>query len=590
MTSHRLVIDSVLASICLIGAVVPLAHADPSQPSDAESSQSAITADRNSDSPQTPRLLPDEYYRTLQEARKRLDAREYEEAAELYRVLTEHYPDDGATWLERARLATRFKRHVEAIKCYQKVIELGAGHPARSAYYLACAYAEAGNKEEAWRWLETALGRRLDDLFLVRANAQLKSLRDDERFQKALYLLSDEPQDRDAKWRFDLAVLADEARRMHRNLYHTTTPEAFEAAIESLEQQIPELTDEQILIGMQRIIASISDGHSHVRLSNNQLAVRTIPLQFYLFSDGLYVIDAIEEYKEWIGSRVMKFGDTDTADAIEAVQPIVSRDNPMGVKAAAPFFLRMPEVLHSFGLAEDGEQARLVLQDRFGDEHTIYVKPAESEFNWRLVPSKVDGASEAPLYLKNNNDEFWFEYLPEDKTLYVQINAVGDKRDESLAEFAIRLRKFIDSSETKALVLDLRHNGGGNTYLTIELLRTLIHFETTHPGAPLYVLIGRATFSAAMNFTTDIDRLTNAVFVGEPTGSRPNSYGESTAVLLPYSKVRVSISSLRWQHSYPNDTRIWIAPEIPVALSSTDYFANRDPALDAVLRLIRSGG
>jgi hypothetical protein len=38
------------------------------------------------------------------------------------------------------------------------------------------------------------------------------------------------------------------------------------------------------------------------------------------------------------------------------------------------------------------------------------------------------------------------------------------------------------------------------------------------------------------------------------------------------------------RHStFPDDARKWIAPRIPVELSSSDYFSNRDPAVEAVL-------
>lgn len=37
------------------------------------------------------------------------------------------------------------------------------------------------------------------------------------------------------------------------------------------------------------------------------------------------------------------------------------------------------------------------------------------------------------------------------------------------------------------------------------------------------------------------------------------------------------------------DHRQWIAPDIPVQLSSGDYFGNRDPVLEAVLEVIQRG-
>jgi hypothetical protein len=45
----------------------------------------------------------------------------------------------------------------------------------------------------------------------------------------------------------------------------------------------------------------------------------------------------------------------------------------------------------------------------------------------------------------------------------------------------------------------------------------------------------------------------------------------------------VGISVRYWQKSTPDDPRLSIEPDIPVPYLSTDYFADRDPVLDAVI-------
>ncbi|MCP3919118.1 MAG: hypothetical protein GY711_26545 [bacterium] len=142
------------------------------------------------------------------------------------------------------------------------------------------------------------------------------------------------------------------------------------------------------------------------------------------------------------------------------------------------------------------------------------------------------------------------------------------------------------ANEIDHLILDVRHNNGGNSYKNTELVRALVHFETTRADGQLYVLMGCNTFSAAQNLLTNLDRWTSPVYVGEPSGSRPNIVGEDTEVVLPFSGTRASISSVYHQQSWPKDARIWVAPHVPVGLSSEAYFAGEDPALDAVLELI----
>jgi hypothetical protein len=101
----------------------------------------------------------------------------------------------------------------------------------------------------------------------------------------------------------------------------------------------------------------------------------------------------------------------------------------------------------------------------------------------------------------------------------------------------------------------------------------------------VFVIIGRMTFSAAQNTVTAIERETNAIFVGEPTGSRPNFIGEQIGFELPYSKVRANVADLFWQTSWPMDHRIWTAPDIYAPPTFEAYRRNQDPALDAILAL-----
>jgi len=115
------------------------------------------------------------------------------------------------------------------------------------------------------------------------------------------------------------------------------------------------------------------------------------------------------------------------------------------------------------------------------------------------------------------------------------------------------------------------------------LVTALHNYELTRRDARIYVLMGRNTFSAAQFFLGRMDRETNARFVGEPSSSRPNFVGEESPVQLPWSGAIGSISD-QYHESIPGDTREWIAPVIRYDPSARDYFANRDPLLDMVLR------
>ena len=96
------------------------------------------------------------------------------------------------------------------------------------------------------------------------------------------------------------------------------------------------------------------------------------------------------------------------------------------------------------------------------------------------------------------------------------------------------------------------------------------------------MVIGRSTFSAAQFLVNELEQFTDAVFVGEPSGGKVNSYGDSRKITLPNSGLTVRVSTLWWQED-ERDQRQWKAPDIAVELGSSDYRNSVDPALEAIL-------
>jgi hypothetical protein len=113
------------------------------------------------------------------------------------------------------------------------------------------------------------------------------------------------------------------------------------------------------------------------------------------------------------------------------------------------------------------------------------------------------------------------------------------------------------------------------------LIHALIRADKINSVGKLFVIIGRQTFSAAMDLSIQFERHTKAIFVGEPTGSSLNAIGEMNPITLPSSKMSGSIASMGGGNSV--DTRTWIAPQLYTPPSFEAYRAKRDPALEAIL-------
>ncbi|HEY0809930.1 MAG TPA: hypothetical protein VGD49_07190, partial [Longimicrobiales bacterium] len=190
-----------------------------------------------------------------------------------------------------------------------------------------------------------------------------------------------------------------------------------------------------------------------------------------------------------------------------------------------------------------------------------------------------------PFYLDRNRP-YWTRDLPEARALYLNFNQVAEMDTLKLATFSQRLAMQLRSASYNNLVVDVRLNGGGNTFLLPPLIQAIASFAVADTTRRVYVITSRHTYSAAQNFVSKLEWLLNPVFVGEPTGSSPNFTGEGTATVLPYSRLMVGISNRMHMNSDWEDKRAWIAPQLPVPLSSADFFSGRDPALQAIISLV----
>ena len=396
-----------------------------------------------------------------------------------------------------------------------------------------------------------------------------------------------------AKWREDLRFMAAEMPKFHKNLFHTMTREQFENAVKNLDERISLLQRHQIIVEMARIVAMVGDGHTNIAPTRDpQIGFRALPVKLYFFKDGLYVRAANREQASIVGTRVVRIGKVPTEQAYQAVREIIGRDNEMDVKFFAPHLMVMPEVLQALGLVDDMENVNLTL-DHGGRQTSVYLKPVgaaellppDTDTTWIVKPDWVDArgnSAASPLWLKDPTDKFWFEYLADSKTVYVQFNQVGNKENETVEAFTGRLFAFVEANAVDRLVLDLRLNRGGNGFFNRPLLRGIIRSAKVDQPGKLFVVIGRSTWSAAQFLVNELEKYTNAIFVGEPTGGKVNSYGDSRKITLPNSGITVRVSTLWWQED-GRDERQSTAPNIPAELTSTDYRNNTDPALQAIL-------
>jgi hypothetical protein len=269
------------------------------------------------------------------------------------------------------------------------------------------------------------------------------------------------------------------------------------------------------------------------------------------------------------------------------------------------YALTSPETLHGFGIAPSMEAVELGVSACAGTaRRTVRPLPLERserslEAWWDLTPltqplqgpwlQALDGSRESlPLYLRNPDRNYWFEYLPDSGILYFHYNRSQDMAEESTAAFGERLLAELDRRRPRAFVLDVRFNTGGNLHIAEALMRRL---QERTRGMKRYAITGRTTFSAGISQVASWRQAGDVTIVGEPVGDHLDMWAEGGNIRLPNSGLLAHFAN--GAHSYspapcPSAepcADMSVATLVPDIFATPDwqaYRSGRDPALEAV--------
>jgi hypothetical protein len=512
--------------------------------------------------------------------------------------LVEANPLNGGYWWHLAEARARAGDLWAAAKAFERAEELGFSFPAEAAYRAARCYAADQRRDLAIAALTRALNSGYRRPFDAWTDDAFVNLTSDPSFVDLVPRPDQECPDRDQRWRTDLALLASEVTRRSKHVMRATAPTEFAERVHDLAARVSDLSDQQISAEVMRLVASLGDGHSKAEpCPSPPLAQDMLPIKLYDFDEGLFVIAASPEYSRTVGSKLVAIENVPINEARSRLTPLISHENTFGLRSRLPSQLVSVRVLQGIGLVRDPASVRVALEGPADGCEQIVLDPIPpvpsvedsrliSPSDWAFMPRLL--RTPLPHYLRRPETNYWMDDSVASGTIYIQFNEVHDAPGQNLLALARSITRQRKSTSLKRVIIDVRWNTGGNTFLLIPVLRGL--WDLGLPGAPeLVVIIGRRTFSAAQNFVSYLERFGNPIFVGEPTGSRPNAVGDHVEFILPHSGMRIAIGDLYWQAGWPMDFRPWIAPHVYVPVTFRAFSENRDPALTTILETAFGG-
>ena len=383
----------------------------------------------------------------------------------------------------------------------------------------------------------------------------------------------------------DVRLAAQHLRADHPNVFGDLAPARFQEVVDDLAVRADTLGDDALLVGLMRLAALPGARNGHTGIfpfdPSNHRTLHMYPIGLYTFDDGTFVV-AQADGDDLLRARLVAVGGHPLDEVLAAVRPLVPHDNDSTVRGLAPSYLETAEVLHGLGLAPSAAGPLAFTFERDGARFDRELTPLAygdyargiRDLVHPLVPQGITGR--VPAYVARRNQGLWTTRLAGARVFYIGYNDARIRTSGAAGQTLKAAKK----KALRGVVVDLRNNPGGNNHKYRSLVDVLRRVSRTKR---IVVILSRTTFSAAENFATEVERLSRPTFVGEPSGGSPNLYGDSQPTLLPASGVTLHVAGIYWELSTPDDPRITIEPQVPVPLTSADFFAGRDPVLAAAV-------
>ena len=525
-------------------------------------------------------------------------------------------PADRDAWLRQAAQHLSHQQWRQAATDLAKANAL-APLEGDDAYNHACVLARTGQSQAAIRALTRALATGFSDLEQLQKDDDLASLRPVPAFQQLVKqsLQAQAEQQRNygaaaletpyqpqlpAEQRVaGLSRLWSEVKYNFANfdlvpqldwdaLYLQTLPKVL-AAPDTLAYY-RELT---------RFITQLQDGHTNVYMPDELMEQvyarpamrvrmfegRVLVTQVTAGAPGLQGVQEGDEIVGINGQGVQAFAQAHVDPYVSASTPQDRRERTYGYE------LLMGQAGQTLTLdlrRADGSAAQAQVTRLTSDERQKLKAPGTPVFEWRMLPGQV---------------------------AWVALNGFDD--DTAADAY---LRHFPEIRQAKAIVFDLRRNGGGNSHVGFRVLSTLTDkpYATSQWSSRSYVPSWRAwrrlqqplvestqaspdperlykgqvvvltsgqTYSAAEDFTSAFKAMKRGVVMGEATGG---STGQPLMVPLPGGGM-ARICTKR--DKLPDGTEFigkGIAVDVPVTETVSGVRAGRDEVLEAALAWLKA--
>jgi len=381
-------------------------------------------------------------------------------------------------------------------------------------------------------------------------------------------------------WEEDIVQFAEVITENHKNPFTELEEVDFWLEISDLIEALPKLNDAQVKVKLKQICALIGDSHTGLWLGQESL----YPLNFSWFSDGIFSTACPKSQPEYLGLKLKGIGELDLDAVLEKLVSIVPHENDAQLMSQIPRFLVNPEVLYGLGITDSKAGCEYLFEKSNGQIVKLQVQEVNKD-EFATVKEKMDWLSpeQRPESYHQTKMPYWYKVFDDHNTIFISYNSCRNNPDLSFSKFTSEVLSKIEQRKLQKIIIDLRQNGGGNSMIFRPMLKALKNHPDLNRPEKLIVLTGRRTFSSAVLNSIELRQETNATFVGEPTGGKPNHFGEVKQAKLENSGLTLSYSTKYFSHSEVDSDSFM--PDYDKRTSFKDFINGVDPAFEFALKI-----
>ena len=362
--------------------------------------------------------------------------------------------------------------------------------------------------------------------------------------------------------------------------------------INDLINRVPDLEDLEIVMGLSRITALIGDSHTSITPVLPPIEdIRFLPIHFTVsFEEGhpgglgqipnvVHIWGAFDEFESLINTRLLAINGIYTEELIERLRAISPYENEETLHNGAAT-LMIKNVLKYLDISDNNETAILTVKDIDGvilDAEVPFV--GSTDISGRLLFFERD-----VLYQSRPDENFWFEYFPEESLMYVRISAWRDMPGMTSSAFLVNLISTItEKQRIETFVLDQRGNGGGvGSLIFFQLIRLV--YENRDLIGSIYIAVDHGTASAAVDSTYLLyNAIEDSILIGSPSAGEPYMFGDMLWGVLPNSGVMFTFGT--GATFSPDQTPSQLIPDILIYRTLDDFINNRDAVMEYIRRM-----